>query len=117
MAGHRCRARPCGRGDQGSGVAGMIKVTRDKAELGGDRHVWVLVERRNASSEAQATVRGAWAFSDPEQGCVASNLWLPVEEAFKQACDIAEKKDFPAIWIDDPDLRFDFKPWEQVWLG
>jgi hypothetical protein len=23
MAGHRCRARPCGRGDQGSGVAGM----------------------------------------------------------------------------------------------
>jgi hypothetical protein len=95
----------------------MIKVTRDKAELGGDRYVWVLVERRNASSEAQATVRGACAFPDPEQGCVASNLWLPVEEAFRQACDIAKKKGFSAIWIDDPDLRFDFEPWEQVWLG
>jgi hypothetical protein len=48
---------------------------------------------------------------------VASNLWLPVEEAFRQACDVAKKKGFSAIWIDDPDLRFDFKPWEQVWLG
>jgi hypothetical protein len=111
------RARPCGRGDQGSGVAGMIRVTRDKAKLRDDDFVWVIVERRNASSEAQATVRGACAFHDPEQGYVASNLWLPIEEAFRQACDVAKKKGLSAIWIDDPDLRFDFKPWEQVWLG
>ena len=111
------RARPCGRGDQGSGVAGMVRVTRDRAELGGDLFVSVFVERRNASSEAQATVRGFCSYRDPERCCMPSTPWLPVEEAFRQACLVAKKKDFPAIWIDDPDLRFDFKPWQQVWLG
>jgi hypothetical protein len=91
----------------------MIRVTRDKAKLRNDDFVWVIVERHNASSETQATIRGACAFHDPEQGYVASNLWFPVEEAFRQACDVAKKKGFSAIWIDDPDLRFDVKLWVQ----
>jgi hypothetical protein len=92
----------------------MIRVTRDEAKLEGDPFVRMLVERHNASSEAQSTVRAVCSYRDPEQCCMLSTPWLPVEEAFRKACDVAEKKGFSAIWIDDPDLRFgddDVEPW------
>jgi hypothetical protein len=94
----------------------MIKVSRDRAELGSDPFVWVFVERRNSPSEDQATVCGFCAYRDPEQGYVVSNR-LSVEEAFREACDVAKKKGISAIWIEDLDLRFDFKPREKLWLG
>jgi hypothetical protein len=103
--------------DQSSGEAGMIRVTRDKTKLRGDDFVtfWVELELPSSPNE-MAAVRGACTFHDPEQGSVASTQWLPVEEAFGQACDFAKKKDFSAIWIDDPDLRFvdgDINLWVQ----
>jgi hypothetical protein len=94
----------------------MIKVSRDKAELRGDPFVRVHVDRRNASSEAQATVCGFCAFPNPGRADSISER-LPVEEAFRQACLVAKKKGFLAIWIDDPALRFDFEPLEKKWLG
>jgi hypothetical protein len=94
----------------------MIKVERDKAKLGGDPCVRVHVEHRNASSEAQATVCGFCAYPNPGRGDSVSKK-LPVEEAFRQACLVAKEKGFSAIWIDDRDLRFDFKPLEKLWLG
>jgi hypothetical protein len=107
--------------DQSSGVAGMIRVTRDKAKLRGVDYVmfWVWWLEPPIFSNEKASVCGA--YWDPELKSWNSQKRpfgapapTPAVQAFYATYRFAVDKGFPAIWIDDPDRRFgyvDVEPW------
>jgi len=105
--------------DQGSGVEGMIRVSRDKDELWDVPfiafNVWMY-----RPIEDEATVCGYQVSHEREAGidCFSqrSPIWIPVAQAFEQTLRYAEEKGVSAIWINDPDQRFDVEPWVQKGL-
>src|SRR3954449_402740 len=113
LQGASVRARgPSSRG------AGMIKVTRDQAELGDVPFIefMVSVDRHNAPSEDQAIICGIYQFRDPVLGYGASkDLSLRAEAALFEAWCFALEKGISAIWIDDHEQQFDFEPWVRAW--
>jgi hypothetical protein len=109
MAGHCCRARGQARG-QGSGVIGMLRITRDKAELEDAPFVTFTVYR---TSKDNTTVCGRHEFayqSAERRFCFARSLpAIPVGQAFDSACRYAKSKGVSAIWIHDPNRLFEFE--------
>src|SRR4051812_33501576 len=96
----------------------MIRVTRDKAELGDAPFIefMVFVDRHNAPSEDQAIICGIYRFHDHDLGNGTSkDLSLRAEAALFEAWCFALKKGISAILIDDPKQEFDFEPWVRAW--
>jgi len=96
----------------------MIKVSRDKAKLGGDPCIEFMVfeDRPKLPNEDEAPLFGMYAFRDhglDEYGSSQSRFpgGRPIKDAFDDACRDAEEKGFSAIWITDLYQQFDVKPW------
>jgi hypothetical protein len=89
-----------------SRVAGMIRVTRDRAELKNVPFIrfWVWLEPPNSSNE-KASVCGVYS------GGSSQHPSLPVAWAFEKAWGFAVEKGISAILIDDPRRLFEFEPW------
>ena len=92
----------------------MIRVTRDKDELGDvpfiGFYVWM-----PRPIEDEATVCGYQMSHEREAGidCFSqrSPLWIPAAQAFENACHDAKAQGISAIWINDPNRLFDVEPW------
>jgi hypothetical protein len=92
----------------------MIRVTRDKDELGDvpfiGFNVWMY-----RPIEDEATVCGYQMSHEREAGidCFSqrSPLWIPVAQAFENVCHDAKAQGISAIWINDPYRLFDVEPW------
>jgi hypothetical protein len=97
----------------------MIRVARDKDELGDVPfiafNVWTY--RTNGG---EAIVCGYQVSHEREAGidCFkqSSLIWIPVAQAFENACHEAKTKGISAIWINDPYRLFDVEPWVQQGL-
>jgi hypothetical protein len=101
------RARPCGRGDQGSEVTGMIKVTRDQAKLRGFPFIRF---RTSYPSEGQPFGAYSLHYLDKRDDRLRCSS-LPIEQLFTEACLVAKQNGVSAILIDDPDRRFNVDRW------
>jgi hypothetical protein len=104
--------------DQSSGVAGVIKVSRDQAKLGNASCIEFMVveDFPNFPNKDEATLCGIYAFRDhvlDHYGSSQSRFpgGRPIKEAFDDACRDAEEKGFSAIWITDLYQQFDVEPW------
>ena len=87
----------------------MPKITRNKDELGDvpfiGFNVWMY-----RPIEAEATVCGYQVSHEREAGidCFSqrSPIWIPVAQAFENACHDAKTRGISTIWINDPDRLF-----------
>ena len=92
----------------------MIRVTRDKDELGDvpfiGFYVWM-----PRPIEDEATVCGYQVSHERKAGidCFRQRtpIWIPVAQAFENACRDAKAQGISAIWIKDPYRLFDVEPW------
>jgi len=87
----------------------MIRVTRDRAKLGGDRYIFFRV-----CYPSEGKPFGAYSVHDPEKRSDGIKTpSLPIEQVFEEARWFAKSNSIPGILIDDPKQQFDFKLWVQ----
>jgi hypothetical protein len=86
----------------------MLRITRDKAELGDAPFITFTVHR----SPKDKTVCGYHEFD--YEGAAAKEVrfnptpyGVPVALAFERTRRFAESKGIPTIWIDDPNCLFE----------
>ena len=87
----------------------MPKITRNKDELGDVPfiafNVWTY-----SSNEDEASVCGYQVAHKREAGinCFRqrTSIWIPVAQAFENACHDAKTRGISTIWINDPDRLF-----------
>jgi hypothetical protein len=92
----------------------MIRVTRDQDELGDvpftGFYVWT-----HRPNKDETIVCGYQVSHEREAGieCFSplTPIWIPVAQAFENACHDAKTKGVSAIWINDPRRLFDVEPW------
>jgi hypothetical protein len=88
--------------DQSSGVAGMIRVSRDWAKLRDDHSVEFVV-RLEHPIDPNGKARVCWAYWDPYVGSWNGQN-QPLMQAFEATYKFASDNRFSAIWIRDVDV-------------
>ena len=97
--GRRAHPRRC---EHAAGLKRMVRITRDKAELGASPFVTFKVY-----SSTKATICSEYRKAGREVSLGSTPLYLPIAQAFEEARRYAEANGIPAIWIDDPDRLFE----------
>ena len=96
--------------EPGQGVKRMLRITRDKTELGDAPFITFNVYR---SPKGNRTICGYHEFTYQASGRKAILHWTPlgirVAQAFEDTRRYAESKGISAIWVNDPNRLFEME--------